>query len=1248
MSAVFSTLASLAVEFITRGEFRFVRLQLWGRAGDWRLPRGEFIGLALLDLLLELPLAVALVCSLAHVSIGRRPWSGRTVVGICSVVTVDKGTFHPFAAAVACAGWEGGRRGTTEDCNTTAQKMPGLLALGEAADMSDEDLFVLLHLSRSDEQRFIGVIDRMDNPAIESINFEIMRRVDSLGAELDNSRIFPELSKMDNGKPRKVREAEDMEKEIHLLLELRTELVRLVDSRVFGENTAAGIPAPDDKDDGCCGLGGCFGLLPFLPPGTKKKDALVPMEQEGLFTDATVRPDPQSAVSSIMRPNLQFGECTDCPECDQSPLYHDMHGGGLQVRDPVRLGNQVARDENKDEGDDERDDEGNDAQIDVVPWPLDRRQLDISGFRMDGTHLGILFFHSTFLVIRCRTFWLQQRALRRRVHGCQSVRFLRQGQLGFQWRIDHDVHLRPVQFRCVFWPTAESHAVSHVLAALSYENHCSLQYVTFPGGELLLGRGWEGLHRGLQRRGGHHATSDEEDRKRPGKDLAGSSDSESKRSYLRIDDSSDEEEPANPAKKPRAIHLNDSSDSDSEDHTHASSSRSSSHGTQSAARGSRSSNSAARRGIPTVSDQQNSSVKDKIPQPELKAIQDEVGVIISDDNRLQADQVDMDTLTILEGKNPTRGKIRRGFKVARNILHNWVHNCSTSESNPWGRALLCNHMIMVLERLKDSMLVSEKVKYPLLAFLWIAKCMLPKGKRQGATLEAGGHIDDGPRSLCDVATTKGVDALVSTMPQGGLDYCTSEDGNPFPGIVFNRAPYCEMKDCKKHCKEWTIVLAARMMIPTLAYIYFVCGVLGIPLAIGNVGGTGCKYFFQVLLYTLSLLPDEILAFITVAPMNTHAHNLCWLPIGHDLGGHLSMVRRYLTNFFGVMGGFFGRLRFRKQMLDSDEELPSKDDMLTCIYDNDDANYCQPATREGNEAGENARFAQVSAIGRQNWNARVDEDGMERVLEFMAKIGRQGGLASWKSRVERDGMEKTLERMGDLGRASVKSRIAALGDQGFCDSMAKASHAANGIDSNVLNELKSALTEAVRMATQSPGFQDKGHHDKLTIVQGQLVAKIDEQWTHLTPASVSHEAKIIAKNCFLAFLGSQTIKIFLDPCTKDTKMLTRALHSVIYAEKKLCKLLLYKEGIGQEDTFQDLSGLKEFVHKVLTADKTPMVYKLHKCPNCAFVLWMKNSKTQTRCPPSKTDLNGNKGCGNRSKKWTLMMAKAQRSITSFFS
>mmetsp|Transcript_15294 Transcript_15294/g.35366 ORF Transcript_15294/g.35366 Transcript_15294/m.35366 type:complete len:628 (+) Transcript_15294:1134-3017(+) len=627
----------------------------------------------------------------------------------------------------------------------------------------------------------------------------------------------------------------------------------------------------------------------------------------------------------------------------------------------------------------------------------------------------------------------------------------------------------------------------------------------------------------------------------------------------------------------------------------------------------------------------------------------------------------MNRLTILEGKHPTRRKIMRGFNVARNILHNWVHNCSTSESNPWGRALLCSHMIMVLERLKDSMLVSEKVKYPLLAFLWIAKCMLPKGKRQGATLEAGGHIDDGRRSLSDIATTRGVDALVSTMPQGGLDYCPSEDGNPFPGIVFNRAPYCEMTACKKHCKNWTIVFAARMMIPTLAFIYFVCGVLGIPLAIGNVGGTGCKDYFRVLLYTLSLLPDEILAFITVAPTNTHAHNLCWLPIGSDLGQHLSMVRRYLTTFFGVMGGFFDRLRFRKQMLNSDEELTSTNGMLTSIYDNDNAYYCQPATREGAEAGENARFAQTSAIGRlgglvgglASWEARVNEDGMERVLEYMAKIGKQGGLAAWKTRVEKDGVEGAHKHMVALGRASAESRRATLGEQGFRDSMTKVAHASAGIDSNAQDELKSDLTEAVRMVTQSPGFQDKGHHDKLTTVQGQMVAKIDEQWNHLKSDSVSHTtANVASANIYAAILGPKNEQIVLYPCTKDTKMLARAVHSVIYSEEKLCELLLYREEIGKGDATLDKPGLQEFICKVLTGDKTPMANKLHQCPKCDFVKWLNPGKmsSQPQCPAGKVDVNGNKGCGkcSRKSKWMLAKnqplatAKAQRSITSYFS
>ena len=55
----------------------------------------------------------------------------------------------------------------------------------------------------------------------------------------------------------------------------------------------------------------------------------------------------------------------------------------------------------------------------------------------------------------------------------------------------------------------------------------------------------------------------------------------------------------------------------------------------------------------------------------------------------------------------------------------------------------------------------------------------------------------------------------------------------------------------------------------------------------------------MLYYTLGQLPDEILVFITVAPENTHAHNLCWLPIGKTLDQHLEMVRRYVTGFFGI-------------------------------------------------------------------------------------------------------------------------------------------------------------------------------------------------------------------------------------------------------------------------------------------------------------------------------------------------------------
>ncbi|EJK57622.1 hypothetical protein THAOC_22314 [Thalassiosira oceanica] len=252
-------------------------------------------------------------------------------------------------------------------------------------------------------------------------------------------------------------------------------------------------------------------------------------------------------------------------------------------------------------------------------------------------------------------------------------------------------------------------------------------------------------------------------------------------------------------------------------------------------------------------------------------------------------------------------------------------------------------------------------------------------------------------------------------------------------------------------------------------------------------------------------------------------------------------------------------------------------------------------------------------------------------------------------------------MADLGRASAESRRATLGEQGFRDSMTKVAHASAGIDSNAQDELKSDLTEAVRMVTQSPGFQDKGHHDKLTTVQGQLVAKIDEQWNHLKPDRASSKtqiANVASANIFEVYLGPLPMKIALYPCTKDTKMLARALHSVIYSEKELCELLLHREGIGKGDGMLDKPGLQEFICKVLTGDPTAMANKLHKCPKCDFVKWLNPSQMPNcpACPVTKVDLNGRKGCGKGSvkSKWMLAKnqplatAKVQRSVTSYFS
>ncbi|EJK72681.1 hypothetical protein THAOC_05763, partial [Thalassiosira oceanica] len=86
----------------------------------------------------------------------------------------------------------------------------------------------------------------MDDPATKALKKDIACRLYNLRAELDDSRYSPERSKMDNnGNAKKVREADDIDKEIHLLLKFKSELIGLIESRVFGDNTAPEITAPE-------------------------------------------------------------------------------------------------------------------------------------------------------------------------------------------------------------------------------------------------------------------------------------------------------------------------------------------------------------------------------------------------------------------------------------------------------------------------------------------------------------------------------------------------------------------------------------------------------------------------------------------------------------------------------------------------------------------------------------------------------------------------------------------------------------------------------------------------------------------------------------------------------------------------------------------------------------------------------------------------------------------------------------------
>ena len=109
-----------------------------------------------------------------------------------------------------------------------------------------------------------------------------------------------------------------------------------------------------------------------------------------------------------------------------------------------------------------------------------------------------------------------------------------------------------------------------------------------------------------------------------------------------------------------------------------------------------------------------------------------------------------------------------------------------------------------------------------------------------------------------------------------------------------------------------------------------------------------------------------------------------------------------------------------------------------------------------------------------------------------------------------------------------------------------------------------------------------------------------------------------------------------PHNERSELLVRAVCSAV--EKMADGLLLCKEGDLQKDTVQDLSGLQEFLAKVLTANRESMDNELYNCPNsnCKVVKWLKTSALPKKklCSEGITDINGNKGCGRKRTNWTL--------------
>ena len=106
--------------------------------------------------------------------------------------------------------------------------------------------------------------------------------------------------------------------------------------------------------------------------------------------------------------------------------------------------------------------------------------------------------------------------------------------------------------------------------------------------------------------------------------------------------------------------------------------------------------------------------------------------------------------------------------------------------------------------------------------------------------------------------------MLSGRINAGVDH-----NNRLNAFVSNRANYCSLTCDDKHCKEWCTILARRMSWFILVMIQYICGVLKVPIFVGNIGGTGVKVFFYFFQETLKKLPPSIQKLEHLAKRNCH-------------------------------------------------------------------------------------------------------------------------------------------------------------------------------------------------------------------------------------------------------------------------------------------------------------------------------------------------------------------------------------------